>query len=109
VYSGFELRLIAIMCSAVESIYHTTTEGITDKYFKQGIHMELTQEQIEQLTEHLLDQGYISERSSAVPIIENVSETFLTQLLDDMTYVRPDEFLASLPVWVTEDDATTAG
>jgi len=91
------------MCSAVKSIYHTTTEGITDKYFKQTNHMELTQEQVEKLTEHLLDQKYISDRANAMPIIENVSESFLTQLLDDMTYVRPDEFIASLPVWVTED------
>ena len=35
--------------------------------------------------------------------ISGCADNFVARLLDDMTYVRPDEFLAALPVWVTED------
>ena len=66
--------------------------------------MELTKEQFEKLAEYLLESKIISKKSNTQPFVKAISDSYLSQLLDDMTYVRPDEFIASLPVWVTEDD-----
>lgn len=65
--------------------------------------MKVSEDQIPQLTEFLMTEGYIDSADKATCFLDCCADKFVTRLLDDMTYVRPDEFLGSLPVWVTEE------
>jgi hypothetical protein len=65
--------------------------------------MKVSEDQMKELTEFLLTEKYIDSADKAECFVSCSGASFVARLLDDMTYVRPDEFLASLPVWVTED------